>query len=191
MGSPDQAPGLQPPADFHQTTQVLSMDAFLMTNEIQDNDFLTKGVEAASELPSVGTVFLGVFVTLLPKLVPMFTVDRSLDAKFDDPNYVSNGEEMFREKFSENLQMVEDIISSFGDEDKLQKSKESTGFQKFLFSSLEALDIDVSDYIGGLELQSIKQLGRLARGEDRLSPYYAMVADAIIGLGSILFQAVL
>ena len=44
---------------------------------------------------------------------------------------------------------------------------------------------------GGLELQSIKQLGRLARGEDRLSPYYAMVADAIIGLGSILFQAVL
>lgn len=78
----------------------------------------------------------------------MFTVDRSLDAKFDDPNYVSNGEEMFREKFSENLQMVEDIISSFGDEDKLQKSKESTGFQKFLFSSLEALDIDVSDYIG-------------------------------------------
>merc|ERR1711878_41850 len=98
MGSPDQAPGLQAPADFHQTTQVLSMDAFLMTNEIQDNDFLTKGVEAASELPSVGTLFLGVFVTLLPKLVPrllpMFTVDRSLDAKFDDLNYVANGEEI-------------------------------------------------------------------------------------------------
>merc|ERR1711992_278292 len=174
------------PACSHQPT---------FTRQHRDNDFLTKGVEAASELPSVGTVFLGAFVTLLPKLVPrllpMFTVDRSLDAKFDDPNYVSNGEEMFREKFSEYLQMVEDIISSFGGEDKLQKSMESTGFQKFLFSSLEALDIDVSDYIGGLELQSIKQLGRLARGEDRLSPYYAMVADAIIGLGSILFQAVL
>merc|ERR1711988_1235690 len=166
-----------------------------MTNEIQDNDFLTKGVEAASELPSVGTIFLGVFVTLLPKLVPrllpMFTVDRSLDAKFDDPNYVSNGEEMFREKFSENLQMVEDIISSLGDEDKLTKSaQESTGCKRFLFSSLEALDIDVTDYIGGLEMNSIRRLGRLARGEDSLSPYYSMVADAIIGLGSILYETI-
>ena len=45
--------------------------------------------------------------------------------------------------------MVEDIISSLGDEDKLTKSaKESTGFKRFLFSSLEALDIDVTDYIG-------------------------------------------
>ena len=45
--------------------------------------------------------------------------------------------------------MVEDIITSFGDDgDQLTKSKESTGFQKFLFSSLETLDIDVSDYIG-------------------------------------------
>merc|ERR1712117_865669 len=129
----------------------------------------------------------------VPRLLPIFMVNSNPEtkSKFSDPNYVTDGEEMFREKFSENLQMVEDIISSFGDEDKLQKSKESTGFQKFLFSSLEALDIDVSDYIGGLELQSIKQLGRLARGGDRLSPYYAMVADAIIGLGSILFQAVL
>ena len=54
-----------------------------------------------------------------------------------------------REKFSENLQMVEDIISSFGDEgSQLEKSQEYTGFQKFLFTSLETLDIDISDYIG-------------------------------------------
>lgn len=56
-------------------------------------------------------------------------------------------------------------------------------FKRFLCQNLHPA--------GGLELQSIKQLGRLARGEDRLSPYYAMVADAIIGLGSILYQAVL
>ena len=63
---------------------------------------------------------------------------------------------LVREKFSENLQMVEDIITSFGDdENQLTKSKESTGFQKFLFSSLETLDIDVSDYIGKKVVQKV------------------------------------
>ena len=40
---------------------------------------------------------------------------------------------------------------------------------------------------GGLEVESIKHLGRLARGEDRMSPYYNMIAEALIGLGSIVF----
>ena len=84
----------------------------------------------------------------------MFLLDSSPEtkSKFDDPNYVSDGEAMFREKFSENLQMVEDIITSFGDdEDRVEKSQEYSGFQKFLFTSLETLDIDVSDYIGNLQ----------------------------------------
>jgi len=169
------------------------MDAFFMSNEILDNDVVTKGSEA--DLPTIGTVFLGVFVTLLPKLVPrllpIFMVDSTPEtkSKFNDPNYLPEGEEMFREKFSENLQMVEDIITSVADDDHTLKAKESTGFQKFLFTSLEALDIDVTDYVGGLEIESIKQLGRLARGEDRMSPYYGMIADALIGLGSVLFGA--
>ena len=37
-------------------------------------------------------------------------------------------------------------------------------------------------------MASIKQLGRLARGEDRLSPYYNMAADAVLAFGSILFD---
>jgi len=40
---------------------------FELSNEIPDTDIFTKGAEAA-ELPSVGTLFLGVFVTLLPKV---------------------------------------------------------------------------------------------------------------------------
>ena len=52
------------------------------------------------------------------------TPDRK--SKFSDPDYLPEGEKMFREKFSENLQMVEDIITSFGDDgDQLTKSKES------------------------------------------------------------------
>lgn len=138
----------------------------------------------------------------------MFMLDSSPEtkSKFADPNYVTDSEAMFREKFSENLQMVEDIITSFGDDtDRVEKSQEYSGFQKFLFTSLETLDIDVSDYIGtynkislishsllvlflgGLEIDSIKHLGRLARGEDRMSPYYSMIAEALIGLGSIIF----
>merc|ERR1712193_252359 len=93
-------------------------------------------------------------------------------SKFSDPAFLPEGEKMFREKFSENLQMVEDIITTFGDENQLEKSTaEATGFKKFLFSSLE-----------DLEMNSIKQLGRLARGEDSLSPSYDMAADGIIAL---------
>ena len=44
--------------------------------------------------------------------------------------------------------------------------------------------------LGGLEIESIKHLGRLARGEDRMSPYYSMIAEALIGLGSIVFGIV-
>merc|ERR1711997_983567 len=152
------------------------MENFFALNEIPDNDIATKGTEVG--LPTVGTVFLGVFVTLLPKLVPRLMVFMSPErkSKFSDPAFLSEGE-----KISDNLQMVEDIITTFGDENQLEKSTaEATGFKKFLFSSLEALDIDVTDYIGNLEMNSIKQLGRLARGEDSLSPYYDMAADGII-----------
>ena len=37
-------------------------------------------------------------------------------------------------------------------------------------------------------MNSIKQLGRLARGEDNLSPYYEMATDAIIAVANILFN---
>merc|ERR1711936_570897 len=153
------------------------MENFFMLNEIPDNDIVaTKGSEAALGLPTVGSLFLGVFVT----------PDRK--SKFSDPDYLPEGEKMFREKFSENLQMVEDIITTFGDENTLEKSsQEATGFKKFLFSSLEALDIDVSDYVGNLELRSIKHLGQLARGEDRFSPYYDMAADGLLALLDLLF----
>merc|ERR1712165_160577 len=170
-------------------TTTRRMDNFFMLNEIPNNDIATKGAEAG--LPTVGTLFLGVFVTLLPKLVPRLMVMMSPErkSKFSDPAFLPEGEKMFREKFSENLQMVEDIITTFGDENQLEKStSEATGFKKFLFSSLEALDIDVMDYIGNLEMNSIKQLGRLARGEDRLSPYYDMAADAIIAVTNILLN---
>merc|ERR1719282_839103 len=78
-----------------------------------------------------------------------------MKSKSEEPSYYTDGEAMFREKFSENLQMVEDIITSFGDD--------------------------------GNQLTKSKELGRLARMEDRLSPYYNMCADAILSLGLLAF----
>merc|ERR1711974_286225 len=187
MGSPVKPPGSAGSPD--RSYQISRMENFFALNEIPDNDIATKGTEAG--LPTVGTLFLGVFVTLLPKPVPRLMVFMTPErkSKFADPAFLPEGEEMFREKFSENLQMVEDIITTFGDENPLEKSaQEATGFKKFLFSSLEALDIDVTDYIGNLEMNSIKQLGSLARGEDNLSPYYDMATDAIIAVANILFN---
>merc|ERR1711992_500071 len=189
MGSQTRIRWQSRPPGRAQRTQQSRTENFFALNEIPDNDIATKGTEVG--LPTVGTVFLGVFVTLLPKLVPRLMVMMSPErkSKFSDPAFLPEGEKMFREKFSENLQMVEDIITTFGDENTLEKSsQEATGFKKFLFSSLEALDIDVSDYVGNLEMASIKQLGRLARGEDSLSPYYDMAADGIIALANILFD---
>ena len=55
-----------------------------------------------------------------------------------------------REKFVENLKMVEDIVVAAEDNTLERKSQDYTGFKRFLFGSLEALDINVSDYIGQL-----------------------------------------
>ena len=55
-----------------------------------------------------------------------------------------------REKFVENLKMVEDIVTAAEDNTLERKSQDYTGFKRFLFGSLEALDINVSDYIGQL-----------------------------------------
>ena len=55
-----------------------------------------------------------------------------------------------REKFVENLKMVEDIVEAAEDNTLERKSQDYTGFKRFLFGSLEALDINVSDYIGQL-----------------------------------------
>ena len=58
-----------------------------------------------------------------------------------------------RDKFVENLLMVEDIVVASEDNSLERMSQEYTGFKKFLFGSLEALDINVSDYIGDIKFK--------------------------------------
>ena len=44
---------------------------------------------------------------LVPRILPFFMNNDApgLKAKFDDPNYLQEGEQMFRDKFSEYLQV--------------------------------------------------------------------------------------
>ena len=53
--------------------------------------------------------------------------------------------------------MVKDIVEAAEDNTLERKSQDYTGFKRFLFGSLEALDINVSDYIGQLFSSKICQ----------------------------------
>jgi len=144
-------------------------------------------------LPSGSSLFLGVFITLVPKLLPrlmpafMLNTTPEMKAKFDEPDYIRENEILLKEKFSEYFKIIEDIIETL-DGSPVKKSSEYTGFKKFLFGSLEAVDIDVSSFLGDLEVGPLRHLGRIARGEDSSSPLYSMIADGIIAVGSYIYN---
>merc|ERR1711893_301092 len=75
------------------------------TNEIYDQS------NAAFQEESDSTrVFLGVLVTLLPKIIAR------IKEKFQDEDYVIQVEQMFREKFLENLGVFENLIMAWKDD---------------------------------------------------------------------------
>merc|ERR1712018_148224 len=95
---------------------ILSM-AFLseFTNEIYDQS------HAAFEDHGDSTkVFLGVLVTLLPKIIPRIMPailgDARIREKLQDDEYIHSVEQMFREKFVENLGVFESFILAWKDD---------------------------------------------------------------------------
>merc|ERR1719400_2651384 len=102
----------------------------------------------------------------------MYSASPEMKAKFDEPDYIRENEILLKEKFSEYFKIIEDIIETL-DGSPVKKSSEYTGFKKFLFGSLEAVDLEVGP---------LHHLGRIARGEDSSSPLYSMIADGIIAV---------
>merc|ERR1719391_84557 len=157
-------------------------------NEIIQPDIVS------SQSGNSNSLFLGVFITLIPKLLPrvmpvfMMNSAPEVRAKFDAPDFVENNEEMLKEEFSNYFQIIEDIVTSFNGE-PLQKSSEYSGFQKFLLGCLESLDIDVTQFIGDLELERVQQLGKIARGTDPNSAMYNIIADTMIAVGSFIYNS--
>jgi len=169
------------------------MDNYLgrVVGEVAHAGLAENGLE---NLPCPSSLLLGVLVTLLPKMVPRLmpyflgSASAEVKSRFSDPGYLIESEEVFREKFVENLRMVEDIVTAAEDNTLERKSQDYTGFKRFLFGSLEALDINVSDYIGGLEVRSVQRLARIAQGEDSMSGLYNIIADGIMAVSSFIFN---
>lgn len=141
------------------------------------------------------SLFLGVFITIIPKLLPrimpvfMRNSAPEIRAKFDAPDFVENNEEMLRQEFSNYFQIIEDIVETFNG-DSIKKSTDYTGFPRFLIGCLESLDIDVTKFIGDLDLRRVQQLGDMARGTDPNSGMYNVIADTIIAIGAFLYSSV-
>merc|ERR1712095_115708 len=86
------------------------------TNEIYD-----QSTAAFHEEQDSTRVFLGILVTLLPKIIPRIMPaimggDARIQEKFQDAEYVIQVEQMFREKFLENLGVFENLIMAWKDD---------------------------------------------------------------------------
>merc|ERR1739847_17760 len=82
------------------------------TNEIYD-----QSTAAFHEEQDSTRVFLGILVTLLPKIIPRIMPaimggDARIQEKFQDAEYITQVEQMFREKFLENLGVFENLIAA-------------------------------------------------------------------------------
>merc|ERR1712062_140046 len=85
------------------------------TNEIYD-----QSTAAFHEEQDSTRVFLGILVTLLPKIIPRIMPaimggDARIQEKFQDAEYITQVEQMFREKFLENLGVFENLIVAWQD----------------------------------------------------------------------------
>merc|ERR1739845_185099 len=85
------------------------------TNEIYD-----QSNAAFQDQWDTTKVFLGVLVTLLPKIIPRIMPailgDARIKEKFQDQEYLDTVEHMFREKFIENLSVFENLIVAWKDD---------------------------------------------------------------------------
>merc|ERR1712223_1746297 len=85
------------------------------TNEIYD-----QSNAAFQDQGDTTKVFLGVLVTLLPKIIPRIMPailgDARIKEKFQDPEYLDTVEHMLREKFLENLSIFENLVVAWKDD---------------------------------------------------------------------------
>merc|ERR1712025_712631 len=167
------------------------------TMHLSEPQFYNEIIQPHDVVPSStgnsNSLFLGVFITLIPKLLPrimpvfMTNSAPEIKAKFDSPDFVENNEEMLKEEFTKYFQIVEDIVDTF-DGTGLEKSSEYSGFQRFLLGCLESLDIDVTRFFGSLKLDRVKHLGDIARGTAPNSVMYNLIAETIIRMGEFFFN---
>lgn len=152
-----------------------------LTNNIYDGGFLKEGLSSPS------SVILSLLVTMLPKLVPRLMPQiisrvspQTETSRFAEEDYMYEMETMFRQKFSNNLRMVVDILN----EERTGEAQERTGEEgrlaRLITSTLDTINVDISDFDGG----RMTDLADLVSGVSPRAAMYNMVADTIIGVFS-------
>eukprot|EP00088_Acartia_fossae_P035783 TRINITY_DN36902_c0_g1_i1.p1 TRINITY_DN36902_c0_g1~~TRINITY_DN36902_c0_g1_i1.p1 ORF type:complete len:180 (-),score=39.65 TRINITY_DN36902_c0_g1_i1:311-820(-) len=156
------------------------MDQFAeLSNNIYDSGIVKEGLTSPSSL------FLSLIVTMIPKIVPRM-MPRVMTkmypgvsvSRFDDVNYIHHVEDMFREKFAQNLMIVVDIL----DEEKYGLKKERYGREgqlaRIINTSLHALNIDVRQF----DSQRLTELAELVNGHSPRAEMYNLIGDMILAV---------
>merc|ERR1739846_281714 len=166
--------------------------AFLseFTNEIYD-----QGNAAFQDQGDTTKVFLGVLVTLLPKIIPRIMPailgDARIKKKFEDQEYLDTVEHMFREKFIENLSIFENLVVAWKD----NSIHEHLGFDSDTYenSILAREDIVVgepdsfqNELLRGIHFLKARMSKSLARENDPINN----VANTIWSTANMIYELV-
>jgi len=159
------------------------------TNEIYD-----QGNAAFQDQGDTTKVFLGVLVTLLPKIIPRIMPailgDARIKKKFQDEEYLDTVEHMFREKFIENLSIFENLVVAWKDD---TLSPEHLGFSSDSNSILAREDLVVgepdsfqNELLRGIHFLKDRMTRSLARDNDPINN----VANTIWSTANAIYQLV-
>ncbi|XP_023327167.1 uncharacterized protein LOC111700477 isoform X2 [Eurytemora carolleeae] len=161
------------------------MDQFAeLTNTIFD-----AGMVGKEEMMSPSTMFLSLMVAMIPKLVPRIMpslISRMNPeaglSRFNDPTYLLELENSFRDKFAENLRMVVDILEEEqnGGIEKKERSGEEGRLATLITSTLDTINVDISDFDGSKMID----LADLVSGQGPRAAVYNVMAEALIGVFS-------
>jgi len=153
-----------------------------ITNNIYDAGIL--GKEGLMTSPS--TILMSLMVTMLPKLVPyimpqiIMRVNPKSAARFEDGTYDPyEMETMFRDKFVQNLVMVNDILNEEAAGEVRERKGEEGRLATLITSTLDTVGVDVSEFDGSKMLD----MADLVSGRSPRSAMYNLVADTIINIG--------
>merc|ERR1712126_311232 len=126
---------------------------------------------------------------MLPKMVPRIMPSlisrvspNTQASRFDDESYLYEMENMFRNKFADNLRIVVDILEEGRTGQVKNRSGEEGRLARLITSTLETINVDISDFDGS----KMTELADLVSGVSPRAGMYNMMADTLIPVFSTL-----
>ena len=156
------------------------MDQFAeLSNNIYDSGIIKEGLTSPTSL------ILSLMVTMIPKIVPRLMPKMMTKmypgvsvSRFDDVNYVHSVEDMFRDKFAQNIMIVVDIL----DEEKYGIKKARFGQEgqlaKIIKTALHSLNIDIRQF----DSDRLAELAELVNGRSARAEMYNLIGDMVLAV---------